>query len=297
MRSVKLCAFLTWRCPWNCKFCQLKEHSKKAGYTEATVDEWKEAIEAVDPSFVILFGGEPTSYAGWKDLCDWLTERETDFTLFSTIAGSKYPLTVSADAFDKRSLNGLEIAHTFEGTVVNVQINKENHNWAEHFIKLLDGWGIQWLVDLNHSGSRKDDQPYLLRTSSEKQRLNYHEVAEVDSWLVRAGSLETSLEPPFVYQAVINAAYYGWKCKPEESVGYLTVAPDTSLLSCVDLPLTEKVYAREWPGCYDRYVRSRVEARDTLCNGCWWRHEISASLDWTDQWDKESMMERKKNAE
>lgn len=296
MRKVKMCAYLTWQCPRDCSFCQLKKHSQKTGYSEVMVDEWKEAIEAVDPSFVILFGGEPTSYIGWKHLCKWLTERGTDFTLFSTLAGSKYPLTVSADSFDKRSLNGLEIAQAFKGTVVNVQINKENCSWAEHFIKLLDGWGIQWLADLNHSGLRKNNQPYLLRTPSEKQRLSYQEVTEVESWLIRAGSLKTSLEPPFVYRAVINAVYEGWKCRPEESVGYLTVAPDTSLLCCVDLPLTEKIYAKEWPECYDRYVKSRVEARDKWCNSCWWRHEISASLGWTDEWDKKSMLKEKENA-
>lgn len=288
---MKLLLYLTWSCGENCEFCNLKRQA----CNEIPVEEWKEIVRAVDPEFVILFGGDPLLYEGWAELCEWLSEEEIPFTVFcaTRLTKASMPITVSVDTpGDRRSDFGMYASGALDDVVVNVQIYKDNVDWALRYLGDLDRWGVPWLVDLHHGGLMQNGESYLLRSSSKYQCLDPGQIDRVEKFLTKDHPM--SLEPPEVYKAVCDAARDKWYCRPEESIGYLTVAPDGTLMACVDLKLYFPLYAKDWPENRSAYIAGRMRARDRLCNGCYWRHEISARMFAEDAgWSKEDMMARK----
>lgn len=287
---MKLCCFLTSACPHNCASCNVK---RELGNSIASADEWIAAIKATKPSFVILFGGEPMLHPQWEDIAKFLKRSRIPYTVFSTYEPALgHPMTVSVDtAGDARSEFGIDMLRKVHGTVANIQIRKDNFAFALATILMCDRRGWPWLADLHHAGLKVDGTPFVLRSNDKDNDLTPDQMKEVSHFL--AQHWYKSLETAEVYHRVIKAATQGWRCSPEHEVGYLTVAPDTSLMACVDLKLDETIYAKDYPERKQDYIDARVRARDTYCNGCHWRHEISAEMNPRQDWSTEGMLARR----
>lgn len=285
--KMKLCAFLTSRCSHKCKFCNIRNNL--GSYGESSLHEWKEVIRAIKPTFFIFFGGESMLWPEWRELAAYLRSSSIDYTIFTTNRNVAEPITVSIDTpDDERTQFGWRMTVDRTDVVANVQIMKSNCEWAKQCISEFDKDSVPWLVDFHHCGNSVG---YLLRAPVCNERLEVAQINDLRAFLVD-DRWKYSLERPEVYGKVCDAALTGWKCSPEKSIEYLTVAPDTRFLSCVDLPLDEKLMATDWPDNKEDYIRSRCRVRD-LCGGCYWRHEISAELNLYDsRWSTEEMLQR-----